>query len=141
MIVKCYLFVRGHIYEIIENRKGRNMERAVRVSKVLVLEAVISLVLLCIFALVLQKLQPAENTIVIGIKLLYVIVNLAGGLLIGKFMPQKKFLWGAFIGVLYFVIISLLSFVVHGSFYEDLENAVTAFLLCVAGGMAGGMLS
>lgn len=117
------------------------MERAVRVSKVLILEAVISLVLLCVFALVLQKLQPAESTIAMGIKLLYVIVNLIGGLLIGKIMLQKKFLWGALTGVIYFVIISLLSFVVHGGFYVDLENALTICLLCVAGGMTGGMLS
>ncbi|MBO5279035.1 MAG: TIGR04086 family membrane protein [Lachnospiraceae bacterium] len=116
------------------------MERVVRVGKVLVLETVISLVLLCLFALVLQKLQPSERVITTGIKLLYVIVNLIGGLLIGKIMSQKKFLWGVITGFLYFIVISLISFIVHQGFYTDLDNAVTICLLCLAGGMAGGML-
>lgn len=116
------------------------MERAVRIGKVLVLEAVISIALLCLFALVLQKLQPAESVVTTGIKLLYVIVNLIGGLLIGKIMSQKKFLWGAVMGLLYFAAISLISFAVHRGFYVNLENALTICLLCMAGGMAGGML-
>lgn len=117
------------------------MEKAIRVGKVLILEAVISLVFLCIFALILQKLQPSESGIRMGVKLLYVLVNLIGGFLIGRIMRQKKFLWGAATGLIYFAVISLISFLMHKGFYVDMQNAVTICLLCVAGGMAGGMIS
>ena len=39
------------------------MERAIRVAKVMILEAAISLAALCLFALVLMKVQPEESTI------------------------------------------------------------------------------
>lgn len=117
------------------------MEKAIRVGKVMILEAVLSVILLCAFALVLQKMQPAESVVTMGIKLLYVLVNFIGGMLIGKIMSQRKFLWGVVTGLGYFVIISLLSFVMHQGFYADIHNALTICLLCMAGGTVGGMLA
>ncbi len=117
------------------------MERAIRVAKVMILEAAISLAALCLFALVLMKLQPEESTIRTGIKFVYVVTNLVGGFLIGKVMHQRKFLWGVLTGVMYFAVVSVVSFIVHQGFYQDVQNAVVTCLLCIVGGMIGGMIS
>ncbi len=66
------------------------MEKAVRIAKVMAVEAAVSLIVLCLFALVLMELQPSESTARTGVKVLYVIVNLFGGFLAGKMMHQKK---------------------------------------------------
>lgn len=117
------------------------MEKISKIGKVLLLQAVITMVTLCLFALLILKVQPSESSIRIGIRILYPVVNFLGGLLIGKMIRQKKFLWGVMTGLIYFVVISLVSFAVHGGFYSDIQHAVTICLLCMAGGMAGGMVS
>lgn len=117
------------------------MDKAVKIAKIMVLEAALSLAALCIFALVLMKMQPSEASMRIGIKVVYVAVNLLGGFLTGKVMQQKKFLWGVLTGVIYFAALSAISFLVNRGFYADIQNSVTVCLLCVAGGMAGGMIS
>lgn len=117
------------------------MEKGFKLGKVMILEAVFTMVFLCVFALILQKIRPSETTAAMGIRLLYVLVNLAGGIWIGKIMVQKKFLWGAAAGFIYFVVLSLISFLLHQSFYTDIHQAGMVCLLCMAGGMAGGMLA
>lgn len=117
------------------------IDKAIKIAKVLVMEAIISVAALCLFALILMRFQPSESGIRMGVRILYIIVNLIGGFLIGKIMKQKKFLWGVITGLIYFVIISIISCLVTQSFYSDIQNAITICLLCVAGGMAGGMLS
>lgn len=117
------------------------MEKTIRIGKVMLLEIVLTAVLLCILALLLQRLRPAESTVLIGIKLLYVIVNFIGGMLIGKIMSRRKFLWGVLTGLTYFVLLSLVSFLVNRGFYVDIHQAFSACLLCMAGGTAGGMLA
>lgn len=117
------------------------MEKGIRVGKVLLFEAVLTVIILCVFALLLQKLQPSESVMLMGIRLVYVLVNLIGGMLIGKIMSRKKFLWGILTGMTYFILISLISFAIHQGFYTDIHQAGIICLLCMAGGTAGGMLA
>ena len=83
------------------------IDKAIKIAKVLVMEALISVAALCLFALILMRFQPSESGIRMGVRILYIIVNLIGGFLIGKIMKQKKFLWGVITGLIYFVIISI----------------------------------
>ena len=85
------------------------IDKAIKIAKVLVMEALISVAALCLFALILMRFQPSESGIRMGVRILYIIVNLIGGFLIGKIMKQKKFLWGVITGLIYFVIISIIS--------------------------------
>lgn len=120
---------------------GKDMDKAVKIAKVMLMEAAVSLAALCLFAVALMKMQPSEGTVRTGVKVVYVLVNLLGGFLVGKVMHQKKFLWGGMTGLIYFAVLSALSFLVHQGFYSDIQNAAVIGLLCVGGGMVGGMLS
>ena len=53
----------------------------------------------------------------------------------------KKFLWGLLAGILYFVLLLLISLGVYHSVQGELMNLLTTFLLCAGGGMLGGMVS
>ena len=54
-------------------------------------------------------------------------------------MKNKKFLWGIFAGFLYFGIMLLVSLAVNRQLDQTAANFVTTMVLCLLGGMLGGM--
>ena len=82
--------------------------------------------------------------IVTGLLLLLIIVTyilscFVGGFLSGKMMKNKKFLWGILVGLLYFGIMLLVSLAVNRQLDQTAANFVTTMVLCILGGMLGGM--
>lgn len=102
---------------------------------------ILSGLLLMILAMLLYKMEPGESVIKIGVIVIYVISGLAGGFFLGKMMREQKFLWGLCAGAVYFVILFFVSATVRGGFDMELSRVATAFILCAASGMAGGMIS
>ena len=98
-------------------------------------------ILLLILTFLLYKAGLSEENINAGIILTYVISTFSGGFVIGKLIGVKKFLWGLLLGVLYFVLLMLISLGIYHSLQSDVVNLVTTFLLCAGGGMLGGMIS
>lgn len=124
------------------------MEKAVKkdskillVLQTLMITYVVTGILLLILTLILYKFKISESQIGIGVIAIYIIANVLGGFLIGRIKKEKRFLWGLIIGLSYFVILSLVSFIVNRSFYDDAGSTVTALLICTFGGMFGGMVS
>ena len=54
-------------------------------------------------------------------------------------MKNKKFLWGILVGLLYFGIMLLVSLAVNRQLDQTAANFVTTMVLCILGGMLGGM--
>ena len=102
---------------------------------------IVSGILLLILALLLYKLEPAASVIKVGIVVIYVIAGLFGGIFLGKIMREQKFLWWLVAGILYFVILFLVSAIVKGGFDMEPSRVFTTLILCGASGMAGGMIS
>ncbi len=102
---------------------------------------IVSGLLLLLLALLLYKMEPGESVIKIGIVVIYVIAGFLGGLLMGKIMRERKFLWGLAAGVIYFALLFVVSVLVKGSLDVEPARALTALVLCGASGMAGGMIS
>ena len=117
------------------------MEKGIRIIKVILLEYIVTAGALLLLAFLLLKFKLSNSSIRIGLTIVYVVVNLLGGLLIGKIMKQKKFLWGFLVGLSYFFIVSMVSFIVNKGFYLYFNNAILVFFLCSGGGLLGGMLS
>lgn len=102
---------------------------------------IVSGLLLLLLALLLYKMEPGESVIRIGIVVIYVLAGLIGGFLMGKLMREQKFLWGLAAGVIYFVLLFVVSAMVKGGFAMEPARTFTALILCGASGMAGGMIS
>ena len=59
----------------------------------------------------------------------------------GKLEGQKKFLWGLGTGVVYFVLLLLISFGMYREVSSGTGDLFLTFALCTGGGMLGGMVS
>ena len=77
----------------------------------------------------------------LGIILIYVIGTFSGGFVMGKLEGQKKFLWGLGTGVVYFVLLLLISFGMYREVSSGTGDLFLTFVLCTGGGMLGGMVS
>ena len=122
--------------------KGQGMEKkAVDMLKALLCAYVMTGILLLILTVLLYKAGLSEENINAGIILTYVISTFSGGFVIGKLAGVKKFLWGLLLGIMYFVLLLLISLGIYHSLQSDMMNLVTTFLLCAGGGMLGGMVS
>jgi len=97
-----------------------------------------SLLLLSLFML---KLELPSIAISIGINFAYILSAFIGGFFAGKKIEQKKFLWGLAMGVLYFVILMLVSLFMNSTSSLPLGSMFTVFIICSLSGMLGGMLS
>lgn len=116
-------------------------QRAADVLKALLCAYIVTGILLLVLTLLLYKAGLSEENVNAGIILTYVISTFSGGFVIGKLTRVRKFLWGLLLGVVYFVLLLLISLGIYHSLQSDLMNLTTTFLLCAGGGMLGGMIS
>lgn len=113
----------------------------VRVMKALLAAYVVTGLLLLAIAGFLYRFQWDEGKVQIGIILTYILSCFIGGFLAGKMMKSRKFLWGVLLGLLYFLVMTLVSVAVNRELQSSSSGVITSFLLCMGGGMLGGMLS
>ncbi len=111
------------------------------VLKTVLAVSIVTGVLLVIFAFLLYKFRFGDKVVDGGIITIYFLANLVGGLIIGKAKEQRKFIWGLVVGLTYFFILSVISFMVTGVFFANGVPAIVALLACSIGGTLGGMLS
>ncbi|MBS6518899.1 MAG: TIGR04086 family membrane protein [Clostridium sp.] len=102
---------------------------------------VLTALLLTALAFLLYRLHLEEGQVSLGINLIYIVSCLAGGFLAGKAVRQRRFLWGFFTGVFYFLILSLVSFAVSRELGIGSRELLTVFLMCAGSGTIGGMIS
>ena len=78
---------------------------------------------------------------VIVLLLLTICSGLIGGCLIGKAMGSQKFLWGLFIGFLYFMFLLLLGIAMMHIDLKQHTQIIGSAFICSISGMVGGMFS
>lgn len=108
---------------------------------VLFIMYMISALLLLFLALLLYKMELGEAAVKIAVIVIYIVTGLLGGILAGKKIKDKKFLWGFAVGTLYFLILFCTSLFIKRGADMELVKTVTTFILCACAGMAGGMIS
>ena len=113
----------------------------VRVMKALLAAYVVTGILLLVIAGLLYRFQLDEGKVQIGIIVTYILSCFVGGFLAGKMMKSRQFLWGVLLGLLYFLVMTLVSVAVNRELQSSSSGFITSFLLCMGGGMLGGMLS
>lgn len=96
------------------------------------------LLLLALFVYRFGLSEKAVSLIIIGI---YIGVTFMAGFIAGKRLKTRKFLWGLFIGTMYFFVLIILSLAVNHSFKDVATNFFSVLVMCAGSGMLGGMLS
>lgn len=115
--------------------------KAVWMIKSLLCAYVVTGIFLLILTLLLYKMGLSEENVNAGITLIYVISTFAGGFVMGKLTGSRKFLWGLLAGILYFLLLVLISLGLYHSLQSEISGLITTFLLCAGGGMLGGMIA
>lgn len=115
--------------------------QVIQVLKALLASYIVTGILLFIVTFFLYKFEWDEQMVTAGIIAIYVISTFAGGFILGKLKGTRKFLWGLIMGILYFLLLFLISFGVYRSFDGNGTNVLTTLLLCMGGGMLGGMIA
>ena len=117
------------------------MKKAVAILKVWAVEAIISIIMIAILAFLMLNLRLGDKTLQILIYGVYALVNIFGGMVIGKMMQSRRFAWGALNGLVYMAMIVLISMVCLGTKDIVLGKIMTEMVISILAGMFGGMIS
>ncbi len=115
-------------------------ERVIALLKCLLAAYVATGLMLALLAVLLYKLQLSEDTVEIGIIVVYVVSSLLAGLFFSKGAKSRRFLWGMAAGAAYFLIICAVSVAMEPEFAFLSNSCLTTMAICVGSGMLGGML-
>lgn len=101
----------------------------------------LTLLLLLLVAFLLFRFDLGEKTVGACITAVYILSCFFGGYLAGRKIRQRKFLWGAVTGICYFLLLTAVSCVIQRSITIDFLQMLFVMLLCIGGGVLGGMLA
>lgn len=87
-----------------EQAEGNN-KIVLKILSTLLVMYILTGAALFLLAFLLYKMELTENIVTIGIMVIYVVSGLVGGIIIGKRMKTRRFLWGILIGGAYFVVL------------------------------------
>lgn len=97
--------------------------------------------LLLLLALLLYRFQLPEMVVSISIIGIYLATTFLAGFIAGKRMGTKKYIWGLVVGLLYFVVLILVSLIVNHTLNGMGTHFITTLFMCGGSGMLGGMTS
>ncbi|MEQ2837013.1 TIGR04086 family membrane protein [Dorea formicigenerans] len=121
-----------------------NMQKNIKVIwwiKSLLASYIVTGILLLVLTFFMYKFELNEKIVSAAIVGIYVVSTLIGGMIIGKLTKSKRYLWGMVLGILYFVLLLLITLGVYRTLNGDSVSIVTSLILCAGGGMTGGMIS
>ena len=122
-------------------QKNNIIQKIMWMLKAMLASYIVTGLLLLLLTFLLYQFKLDEQTVVAGIVVIYVVSTFIGGLILGKLTKKRIFLWGSILGGLYFLLLFLISYGIYREFNTNGLNAITTALLCVGGGMLGGMVS
>ena len=121
-----------------------NMQKNIKVIwwiKSLLASYIVTGILLLDLTFFMYKFELNEKIVSAAIVGIYVVSTLIGGMIIGKLTKSKRYLWGMVLGIIYFVLLLLITLGVYRTLNGDSVSIVTSLILCAGGGMTGGMIS
>lgn len=123
------------------NQKVKQNMQVMWILKALLACYLVTGMLLLLVAFLLYRFNLSEQMVTIGIVSTYAISTCAGGFIAGKIKRERKLLWGFVMGAIYFLLLLTISIGVYREVSQQGNNLLTTVLICLGGGMLGGMLS
>ena len=109
--------------------------------KILLFSYIITGLMLMLLALLLLNFNLGVKAVTGAVIAIYVIATFFAGMIIGKRMDNRKYLWGMLEGLAYFVVLALISLIAGKDGFAPAGSVLTTLALCVCGGTLGGMVS
>ena len=89
-----------------------NMQKNIKVIwwiKSLLASYIVTGILLLVLTFFMYKFELNEKIVSAAIVGIYVVSTLIGGMIIGKLTKSKRYLWGMVLGIVYFVLLLLIT--------------------------------
>ena len=83
----------------------------------------------------------SEEMVEGGILIIYIVSCFVAGVIIGRRRKYKRFLWGMFLGVAYYTVLSVVSMQIVGLPQNEIVDVVSSLVVCCGSATLGGMLS
>ena len=122
------------------NRLEKN-QKIIWLLKALLFSYVVTGISLLLLSVLLYKFEWNEHLVSAAIVAVYVLSTVVGGIVIGKLVRSRRFFWGLLLGILYFILLLVITIILYRSLSGNGLNMLTAWILCTGGGMTGGMIS
>lgn len=116
-------------------------KKILTILKVLIITYVITGLLMVLSALLMLKFNLSGEPTRLFVMIIYGITTIVGGCIYGKLQEKRRLLSGAFMGLMYFVILVIVSLIVNKGFTDGLQENIISMIICVAGGSIGGIIS
>lgn len=112
----------------------------IHMVKGVVLAYIISGICLVLLAFLMFQWDVSEGVIRGGIIFAYVFSCFVSGMVVSAHQEGRKYLWGLFVGLLYYIILLVCSMIFNRAVFMQIPGILPALFLCGFGGMLGGML-
>ena len=111
------------------------------IGKALLFASIFTVLVLLLTALLMYKADVSMETAGYVLMLAYIGAPFLGALYLGKKVREKRYLWGLFVGICYFLLFLLFSFVMEGAAQPNWMAQLRVLFMALAGGGIGGMIS
>ena len=111
-----------------------------QMGKGIVLAYIISAIVLLVLAFLMYKMDISESFVRGGVIFAYVISCFVSGMIVSGNREGRRYLWGLLQGILYYLILLVVSMICNRTVFTQIPGILPAFFLCGLGGMLGGML-
>lgn len=123
-------------------RMNATKSRAVNLCKSVVISYLVTLFLLLLVSFIMLQTGMSGTMVSAAIIVTYVVSAFAGSFFMGRHVEQKRYLWGLFTALLYFIVYIVISLIIKGDHGEiNLLDYVKTLIILACSGMIGGMLS
>lgn len=127
------------MHESIKRQSIQLKKITFNMTKILLFMYILTGLLLFFLAFLMYKMDLASNQINLGIIIIMISSTFIGGILAAKSFKEKRFMYGGAVGVLYFLILIIISSTIQKNL-KLADDALTMFIMCLGSGMLGGML-
>lgn len=111
------------------------------ILKSLIVAYVVTGLLLLFIALLMQKFGLSDNQVRLFVIMIYGVSTILGGLVFGKIKKNKRLINGLLFGIMYFAVLVLVSALINHGFENEAGKNIISFVICILGGIIGGIMS
>lgn len=111
------------------------------VMKSLIVSYIVTGLLLLLVALLMQKMGLTDNQVRLFVIIIYGASTIVGGYIFGKIKRSKRFFNGLLFGIMYFTVLVLVSALLNHGFENELSKNIISLVICILGGIIGGIMS
>ena len=115
--------------------------RGLKFISTLLIMYVLTGVMLFILAFLLYRFKLSENMVSVGIMGVYILAGFLGGMIVGRRMGSRCFLWGLAVGSIYFCILFAGSVILEKGIPDNTLKMASIWVMCACACMIGGMVA